>query len=127
MGFLQCLQKPAAGPNREAHQADSSRHPFLSSYLSLSLLSVNFVSRPFHSSGCYSPACHRGFEPGSGHVVFVDIVELGQVYSKYFDFPCHSFHRLLHTYHHPLSAPGTTGQTVAEVPSGFSLTLPQET
>jgi hypothetical protein len=56
----------------------------------------------------------------SGHVGFVlDKVALGQVFSEYFGFPCQfSFHRLLHT--------GTIGQLVADVPSGLSLTPPQE-
>jgi hypothetical protein len=31
------------------------------------------------------------------------ICALGQVFSDYFGFPCHSFHRLLHTHHHPSS------------------------
>jgi hypothetical protein len=31
----------------------------------------------------------------------VDKVDLGQIFSEYFGFPCQfSFHRLLHTYHH---------------------------
>jgi hypothetical protein len=34
----------------------------------------------------------------------------------------HSTHRLLHTHHHPSSGAGTIGQTVADVPSGLSLT-----
>jgi hypothetical protein len=38
-----------------------------------------------------------GFDPRSGHVGFVDEVTLGQVFSKYFGFPCqYSFHKLLH-------------------------------
>jgi hypothetical protein len=43
-----------------------------------------------------------GFEPGPGHVGFVgDTVELGQVFSEYFGFPCQpSFHQLLHNHHH---------------------------
>jgi hypothetical protein len=33
----------------------------------------------------------------------VDKVELGQVFSEYFGFPCHlAFHRLLHNNHHHL-------------------------
>jgi hypothetical protein len=47
-------------------------------------------------------------------------------FSEYFGFPCQfSFHQLLHT-HHTLSGAGTIGQLVAEVPSGLSLTPPQE-
>jgi hypothetical protein len=57
----------------------------------------------------------------------VDKVALGQVFSEYCGFPCHSFHRLLHTHHHPSSGAGTIGQTVATIPSGLSLTSPQET
>jgi hypothetical protein len=57
----------------------------------------------------------------------VDKVALGQVFSKYFGFPCQfSFHRLLHT-HHLSSGAGTIGQIVADIPSGLSLTPPQET
>jgi hypothetical protein len=55
-------------------------------------------------------------------------VALEQVLSWYFGFPCQfSFHRMLHTHHHLSSGAGTTGQLVAEVPSGLSLTPPQET
>jgi hypothetical protein len=68
------------------------------------------------------------FEPRSGHVGFVaDKVALGQVFSEYFGFPFQfSFHRLLHT-RHLSSGAGTVGQLVADVPSGLSLTTPQET
>jgi hypothetical protein len=56
----------------------------------------------------------------------VDKVALGQVFSEYFGFPCQSsFHRLLHT-HHLSSGAGTIDQLVADVPSGLSLTPPQE-
>jgi hypothetical protein len=52
---------------------------------------------------------------------------LGQVFCGYFGFPCQfSFHRLLHT-RHLSSGAGTRGQLVADVPSGLSLTPPQET
>jgi hypothetical protein len=53
-----------------------------------------------------------GFEPGSGHVGFVvDKVALGQVFSKYFCFPCQSsFHQLLHNRHHISFGAGTIGQ-----------------
>jgi hypothetical protein len=58
----------------------------------------------------------------------VDKVPLGQVFSEYFGFPCQfSFHRLLHIHHHPSSGVGTIGQLVTDVPSGLSLTPPQET
>jgi hypothetical protein len=57
----------------------------------------------------------------------VDKVTLGQVFSEYFGFSCQfSFHRLIHI-HHLSSGAGTIGQTVADVPSGRSLTPPQET
>jgi hypothetical protein len=50
-----------------------------------------------------------------------DKAALGQAISEYLDFLCHSFHRLLHTHHHPLSSgAGTVGQIVTDVPSGFS-------
>jgi hypothetical protein len=52
------------------------------------------------------------FEPGSGHVRFVvDKVVLGQVFSEYFGFPCHSsFHQLLHNHPHLSSGACTIGQ-----------------
>jgi hypothetical protein len=58
----------------------------------------------------------------------VDEVALEQAFSEYFGFPCQfSFHRLLHI-HHPLTyGAGITGQIVANVPSGLSLTQLQET
>jgi hypothetical protein len=74
------------------------------------------------------PRRRTRFEPRSGHVGFVvDKVALGRVFSEYFGFPCQfSFHRLLHT-HQLSSGAGTTGQLVADVPSGLSLTPPRET
>jgi hypothetical protein len=55
----------------------------------------------------------------------VDKVALGQVFFECFGFLCQfSFNKLLHT--HLSSGAGTTGQTVADVPSGLSLTPPQE-
>jgi hypothetical protein len=60
------------------------------------------------------PPRRPGFEPRSGHMV--DKVAPGQFFSEYFGFP---FHRLLHTYHHLSSGAGTTGQIVANVPSGL--------
>jgi hypothetical protein len=69
----------------------------------------------------------------SGHVGFVvDKMELGWVFFEYFGFPCQfSFHRLLHIHHHhhhhQSPGAGTIGQLVANVPSGLSLTSPQET
>jgi hypothetical protein len=69
-----------------------------------------------------------GFDPRSDHVgSVVDKVAVQQVFSEYLSFPCQfSFHRLLHT-HHLSSGAGTTGQLVADVASGLSLTPPQET
>jgi hypothetical protein len=58
----------------------------------------------------------------------LDKMALGQVFSECFRFPCQfSFHRLLHIHHHLSSGAGTTGQTVADVPSELSLTPPKET
>jgi hypothetical protein len=56
----------------------------------------------------------------------VDKAALGLVFSEYFGFPCHSFRRLLYTYHRLSSGAGTIGQIVAAVPSGLSLTQTQE-
>jgi hypothetical protein len=57
----------------------------------------------------------------------LDKMTMGQVFSEYFGVPCQlSFHRLLHT-HHLSSGAGTIGQLVADIPSGLSLTPPQET
>jgi hypothetical protein len=43
-----------------------------------------------------------GSSPRSSHVEsVVDKTALGKVFSEYFGFPCHSFHRLLHTHLHP--------------------------
>jgi hypothetical protein len=53
----------------------------------------------------------------------VDTVALVQVFWEYFDLSWQSFHRLLHIHHHPSSAADTVGQTVADIPSGLSLTL----
>jgi hypothetical protein len=50
---------------------------------------------------------------------------IGEVSSEYFVFPCQfSFHQMLHT--HLSSGAGRTGQLVAELPSGLSLTPPHE-
>jgi hypothetical protein len=46
-----------------------------------------------------------------GNVGFVvDKAALEQVFFKYFCFPCHSFHQIFHTHHHPSSGTGTIGQ-----------------
>jgi hypothetical protein len=73
-------------------------------------------------------SCWPGFEPRSGHVGFVvDKVALGQDFSEYFGFSRQfSFHRLFHIHHHLSSGAGTVGQLVADIPSGLSLTSPQE-
>jgi hypothetical protein len=63
--------------------------------------------------------------PGSSHMGFVvDNVALGQIFSEYFGFPCQfAFRRFLYSRHHHLSSgAGITGQTMAAVPSGLSLT-----
>jgi hypothetical protein len=87
--------------------------------------------QPCHSSGGVAgfPPRRTGFEPRSGHVGFVvDKVALGQVFSEYFGFPCQfSFHRLFHIHHHLSSGAGTIDQLAADIPSGLSLTPPQET
>jgi hypothetical protein len=69
------------------------------------------------------PPRRPGFDPRSSHVGFVvDKVALGQVFSEYFAFPCHSsFHRLLHIHHHLSPGAGTIGKLVADEPSGLSL------
>jgi hypothetical protein len=57
----------------------------------------------------------------------VDKVALGQVFSKYFGFPCQfSVHQLLHNHHHLSSGAGKICQLLADVPIGLSLTSPQE-
>jgi hypothetical protein len=59
------------------------------------------------------PPRRPGIEPGSVHVGFVvDKVALGQVFSKYFGFPCQfAFHRLLHNHHHLSPGAGTIGRS----------------
>jgi hypothetical protein len=52
-------------------------------------------------------------------------VALGQVFSKYFSFPCQFLFQLLRT-HHLSSGTGTIGQLLANVPSGLTLTSTQE-
>jgi hypothetical protein len=66
-----------------------------------------------------------GFDPRSGHVGFVvDKVARGQVFSDYFGFSCQFSFQQLHI--HLPSAAGAIGQTVADIPSGLSLTPTQE-
>jgi hypothetical protein len=62
-----------------------------------------------------------------GHVKYmVENAALGQVFFKYFGFPC-PFHRLPHTHHQLPSGAGTIleGLTVADVPSSLSLSPTQ--
>jgi hypothetical protein len=55
------------------------------------------------------PPRRPGFKSHVGFVV--DKVELGQVFSEYFGFPCQSsFHQFLHNHHHLSSGAGTIGQ-----------------
>jgi hypothetical protein len=74
------------------------------------------------------PPRRPGIEPSLRHVGFVvEKVALEKVFSEDFGFPCQfSFHRLLHIHHHLSSGAGTIGQLVTDVPSGLSLTPPQE-
>jgi hypothetical protein len=67
-----------------------------------------------------------GFDPGPGHGGFVmDNMALGQAPLEYLGFPCQfSFHQILHT--HLPSATGTTGEIVADIPNGLTLTPPHE-
>jgi hypothetical protein len=47
------------------------------------------------------PPRRPGCNLGSGQVGFVvDKVAPGQVFSEYFGFPCHSFHKILHPHNH---------------------------
>jgi hypothetical protein len=75
-----------------------------------------------HADSSRLPTAAARVRARSVHVGFVvDKVALGQVFSEYFGSPYQfSFHRLLHT--HLSSGAGTIGQTVADVPSGLSLT-----
>jgi hypothetical protein len=75
------------------------------------------------------PPRRPGFESRSGHVGFVvGKMALGKFFYEYLGFPCQfSFRRLLCIHLHLSSGAGTIGQLVADVPSGLSLTPPQET
>jgi hypothetical protein len=95
---------------------DSKQHNHIKqAELYVVLIAYEITNMEVRSSGGSSPASDRG-GPGSstesGHVGFVEAkAALGQVFSEYFSFPWHSFHRLLHTHHHPLSSgAGTIGQ-----------------
>jgi hypothetical protein len=86
-----------------------------------------YIREEFNAMSKYLSPRRPRFELRLDHVGFVvDKVTLGQVFSEYFGFPCQfSFHGLLHTLHLSSGA-GTIGQLVADVPSGLSLTSPQE-
>jgi hypothetical protein len=59
--------------------------------------------------------------------LLVDKMALGQVFSKYFGFPCQfSFHHLLHTHHRQSPWADTIGQLVAGVPNGLVSSDPKE-
>jgi hypothetical protein len=47
------------------------------------------------------PPRRPGFAYGQYMGFVVDKAALGQVFSKYFGFPCQLFHRLLHYHNHP--------------------------
>jgi hypothetical protein len=56
----------------------------------------------------------------------VDKMELGQVFSEYFSFPCQfSVHQLLHADHLSFGA-GKIGQLMTNVPSGLSHPTPRK-
>jgi hypothetical protein len=73
----------------ECLQKNKSKAPNKSS------LNMENTTSASHSRGPGSRPCQViwGF--------VVDKVAQGQVFSEYFGFPCQSFHRLLHTRHHP--------------------------
>jgi hypothetical protein len=75
------------------------------------------------------PSRRPRFDLRAGHVGFVvDQVTLGGRFSPSNSVsPAQlSFHRLLHTPHYLSFVAGTVGQIVADVPSGLSLTPPQD-
>jgi hypothetical protein len=74
--------------------------------LKLSYPYLNLEQLLLHPS--HFPTAAAGFEPGSGHVIFVvDNVALRQVFSEHFGFPCQfAFHRLLHNHHHHITIRG---------------------
>jgi hypothetical protein len=57
----------------------------------------------------------------------VDKAALGQVFSSYFGFPCHSINWMLDTQPQLSFEAGTLGQIMADVPSGLSLTPARKT
>jgi hypothetical protein len=71
---------------------------------------------PLTSVRVRTQGIHVGFE--------VDKAALGQVFSEYFSFSCHSFHRLPNSHYHPSSRAGV-GQIVAYT-AGFSLISPKK-
>jgi hypothetical protein len=57
----------------------------------------------------------------------VDEAALGQVFSfQFLVLLCQYFHQLLSTHHYAPNGAGTKCQIVADLPSEFSLTQPQE-
>jgi hypothetical protein len=66
------------------------------------LTEMRMRSRKINISGEQSRSGHVGFVVGKA--------ALGYVFIEYFGCPFLSFHRLLHTYHHPSSGAGTIGQ-----------------
>jgi hypothetical protein len=101
-------------------------------YKSTRMCRNDYDKSPILKSRCYTgwfPQRRPGCKPRSGLVGFVvGKVALGQVFSEYFGFPCQFlFHRLLHIHRHLSSGAGTMGEFVTDVPSGLSLTPPQET
>jgi hypothetical protein len=71
------------------------------------------------------PPWWHGFDHRSGHVgLMTDKTALGQVFSKYFSFPCQfSLNKILHT---QSSKAGTICQLVAKVPSVCNPIPPHE-
>jgi hypothetical protein len=60
--------------------------------------------------------------------IYVREIDTGAGFFRVLQFPLPiSYHRLLHTYRHLSSMAGTVGQEEADVPSGLSLSPPQET
>jgi hypothetical protein len=71
-----------------------------------------------HQVRCHFLLRRSGFNPRSGHVICGWESDTG---SEYYGFLCQfTFHRLLHTHHHPSSGNCTIWQIVAAVPSGLS-------
>jgi hypothetical protein len=73
-------------------------------------------------NNCQLWPCHSSDQVG----FVVNKVALGQVFSKYFGFPCRSFHRVLHSHLHPSSSAAAIGQIMAHIPTRLSLTHPKK-